>query len=161
MTTSGTLFSPSNVTDLGVYTTASCSTGALLPYSVGNGGTFDPPVITVVSPTPGVAPGMPGGFPLDPVAAAATEIVLQVTDINPGLALVVVSASFLGNTIAETVYRRGAFRGVYAASSYALPIAAGLELHCRRTGGWPAGTSTIGDIEFDVDAIDLIGGLTP
>lgn len=117
------------------------------------------PVIVVVSPTPGATPGTGDAFPSDPIAAQATPIVLRVTDLRPGLALVVVTATFLNDTIVETIYRRGAFRGAYAASSYSVVISNGVELHCIRAGGWPPGSLTNGDIAFDVDAIDAAGNL--
>lgn len=117
------------------------------------------PVIVVVSPTPGATPGSGGAFPSDPIAAQATPIILRITDIRPGIALVVVTATFLNDTIVETIYRRGAFRGAYAASSYPVAISNGVELHCIRAGGWPPGSLTNGDIQFDVDAIDGAGNL--
>jgi len=118
-----------------------------------------PPTITVVSPTPGVAPGSAGGFPADRAAAAATPIVVQITDTTPGNALVVVIATFLNPALVEAVYHRGAFLGPYAASSWQVSISNGIELHCVRTNGWPGGTATNGDIKFDVDAIDRAGNL--
>lgn len=122
------------------------------------------PTITVVSPTPGVAPGLPGGFPKSFAQAKDTEIVLQVTD-PAGLADVVVLATFLnyptpGNQIVEAVFRRGAFLGNYLTLSYQVAIVDGVELHCRRVDGWPVGTGTLGDVKFSVDAIDDAGAIT-
>ena len=122
------------------------------------------PTITVVSPTPGAEPGAAGGFPADFNTAKDTEIVLQITDTD-GLRDVVVLATFLnyptiGNNIIEGIYRRGSFLGNYVKFSFQVTITNGIELHCRRTDGWPVGTDTLGDIQFSVDAIDDTGALT-
>jgi hypothetical protein len=114
------------------------------------------PSITVVSPTPGVTPGSPGGFPADVEAAAETAIVLDVVDSAPGNRLVIVTARFVSSTgvlAEEVVYRRGQFRGNYIAGSTQAAIANGVRLTCKRDGGWPGAPT------FAIDAVDQDGNL--
>jgi hypothetical protein len=120
------------------------------------------PVLAVISPTPGALPGAAGGFPADYVNATITPVVLQVTDLDPGLDYVSVVATFTdahGVVTAETIYRRGQFVGLYVAGSYQLVIANGIELHITRTGGWPGITNQISTMSFDIDALDQAGNL--
>lgn len=121
--------------------------------TTGGTGIDSNPVVTVVSPTPGVAPGDPGGFPADAAAAAATPIVIDITDATPGAQLVLVSAHFIGSDVEEVVYRRGAFRGNYIAGSSQTLITDGWRLSCKRNGGWP------GPPVFSVDVVDADGNL--
>jgi hypothetical protein len=133
----------------------------------GSGGGTDgiPPTVSVVSPTPGVAPGAPGGFPRTISAARNTPIILDVTDVD-GVDYFVVTAKFYGLTAEESiteevVYRRGLFRGPYIKLSNANPIVNGTRLSVRRDGGWPAKLDgTIPHIQFFVDALDSGGSLT-
>lgn len=134
------------------------------------GGDVTPPTVTIVSPTPGVAPGDPGGFPRDIAAARATPIVLRVVDLAPGLLYFAIVVRFYvdsedANPTEEVVFRRGNFRGLYVkGSSYAL-ISNGLELTVARRGGWPASavgaSSSRPYIAFAVDAVDADGNLSP
>jgi hypothetical protein len=117
-------------------------------FGGGAGGDSTAPTVTIVSPTPGVAPGDAGGFPADAAAAALTPIVLEVTDADPGAALVVVTASYAGVDAEEVVYRAGAFRGNYVSSSWQVAITDGVRLSCLRTGGWPGAPT------FHIHAID-------
>lgn len=117
-----------------------------------DGSDVTPPTITVVSPTPGVEPGQPGGFPADYDTAKDTPIVLEVTDLAPGVAYVALLALTGGSE--EVVYRRDAFRGLYATGSSLEVIAGGFRFTVRRVGGWPPG-----EITWDVDAIDGAGNL--
>lgn len=132
-------------------------------YSIGGSADGNPPVITVISPTPGVSPGVAGGFPADPTAARSTPIVLTVTDLAPGLEYFVVTARLFANNAAtpleEVVYRRGSFRGPYVASSSSVGITGGVQLTVQRAGGWPAGASPEAHITFAVDALDAAGNL--
>lgn len=127
-------------------------------------GTADttPPTVTVVSPTPGVSPGSAGGFPADFQSARDTEVVLQITDVAPGLSYVAVFATFDTDSGAlfEPVYRRTGFVGKYSSLSSQRTIANGLELHLRRSGGWLTKTSGIAAMRFDVDAVDLAGNIS-
>lgn len=121
------------------------------------GGAFSdasPPTITIISPTPGVAPGDPGGFPADLNAARHTPIVLTITDLSPGLGYICVIATLPGG-VEEVVYRRDAFRGRYAGLSSVIAIANGLQFSVRHAEGWPPGNVT-----FAVDPSDLAGNLS-
>lgn len=126
----------------------------------GGAGDATPPVITIVSPTPGVAPGAPGGFPADLESAKATPIVLQLTDAGAGLRYACIVARFHGSGTEEVVYRRGTFRGGYAVGSSSSAIAGGLQLSVKRLGGWP-GSSNLDDVSFEVDLLDAAGNLAP
>lgn len=121
--------------------------------STGGTGISSSPVIAVVSPTPGVAPGDPGGFPADFDAAAATPIVLDITDVAPGVQLALVCARFVGSDAEEVVYRAGGFRGNYITHSSQTVIANGIRLSCRRDGGWPS------QPVFSANVVDADGNL--
>lgn len=121
--------------------------------TTGGSGIASNPVITIVSPTLGVAPGDAGGFPADATAAAATPIVIDITDATPGAQLVLVCARFVGSDVEEVVYRRGNFRGNYIAGSSQSVITDGWRLSCKRDDGWP------GIPVFNVDVVDADGNL--
>lgn len=116
-----------------------------------------PPTITIVTPTPGVAPGQPGGFPLNRQDAIATPIVLQIDDVSPGVEYVCVAVTITldtGESWEETIYRRGAFRGRHAKSSRLSQTGTQMTLTVYRDGGW------LGKyLKFGVDAIDNVGNL--
>lgn len=118
------------------------------------GGVGPVPTITFITPTPGIAPGDPGGMPSSLQAATDTPILVDVTPETPAtLLLVVISARFLDGTI-EVAYRGGFFTPLYAANSYL----DGTTFHIRRTDGWPGGNGTSSAaIEMFVDAIDSTG----
>lgn len=125
------------------------------------------PTISVVSPTPGVAVGAPGGFPRAYSSAKITPIVLDVTDVDPGVQYFVVIARFYAdaedeNPTEEVVYRRSNFRGLYVKGSFATPIADGIRLSVLRVGGWPSNStgSSVGHIAFAVDVLDADGNLS-
>lgn len=126
-----------------------------------------PPEVVVVSPTPGVAPGDPGGFPKNYDLAKNTPIVLEITDLFPGVQYLVVIARFYmtsesPNPVEEVVFRRGQFRGLYIKYSYLESIGDGVRLHTRRYGGWPTNSDGVmGHILFAVDALDASGNLAP
>ncbi len=124
------------------------------------------PTITIVSPTPGVAIGEPGGFPRRYRDARETPIVLNITDTNPGIQFVVIIARFYAdaedtNPDEEVVYRRGQFRGKYVRGSEQEAITGGAQLTILRAGGWPSSrTGELAHIVFAVDALDSGGNLT-
>ena len=128
-----------------------------LPVGGGSGDTT-PPTITVVSPTPGVAPGSPGGFSADWATARLTPIVLQITDVAPGNQYQAIVCRYPGAVDELVVYRRGAFRGSFACTSSELAITNGKELHVLPVGGWPS-SDALNDIVWDVDALDAAGNL--
>lgn len=122
------------------------------------------PVITYVSPTPGVAPGAAGGFPADPSVAKNTPIVIQLSDANPGTGYVNVAIAYTddeGIAIEETVYRRSNFRGRYLEGSKAEMVGSALQLTIKREGGWLellAGASN--QFAFHADVVDSAGNVS-
>lgn len=130
-------------------------------YYGGSGSAADttPPTITVVSPTPGVAPGDPGGFPADRALAELTPIVIEVSDVSPGVEYICIVAEYPGLP-AEPVFRRGNFIAPYLGSSYALSGATAT-MTVQRLGGWPRPSDpTVSSyIKFSVDAIDASGNI--
>jgi hypothetical protein len=117
----------------------------------------EPPVIGNVAPLPDLAPGSPGAFPSSYGTARMTPIELDVTDIEPGLALVVLSCTITGVPGTATVYRDDEFCEGYAVASTATPIAGGLHFEIVRDDGWPAGA----EVTIDVDGVDAAGNVTP
>lgn len=125
---------------------------------LGGGGDVTPPTITIVSPTPGTAPGSPGGFSADWATARMTPIVLQVTDLAPGNRYQAVVVRYANSVDEFTVYRRGTFRGAFAALSFETAIANGKELSVLPVGGWPS-SDALNDVTFEIDALDAAGNL--
>lgn len=129
----------------------------------GDKGDIDAPTVSVMSPTPGTAPGDVGGFPSRYDEAKDTAVILDVTDLDPGLSYVAIIARFYSsaegdNPSEEVVYRRGQFRGKYVESSNANAVSGGLRLTIRRKGGWPSdGFGNLGHMLFAVDAVDGAG----
>jgi hypothetical protein len=117
-----------------------------------------PPTITVVSPTPGVDPGAPGGFSSDWAIARLTPIIVRITDAGSGNRYQCLVCSYAGDAIERTVYRRGAFRGEYFGPSTETAIANGIELSIIPVGGWPS-SDAIADITWEIDALDQAGNL--
>lgn len=141
---------------------------ARVPFGETGGGDVDEPTITVISPTPGVAPGDAGGFPSDLSAARDTPIVLDVGDLAPGLVYFAIIARFYINAesehpVEEVVYRRGQFRGQYVegSSTVARVEINGLRMTIKRADGWPIDVTTKGKpfVVFAVDAVDGAGNL--
>lgn len=118
----------------------------------------DGPTIEVISPTPGVPPGQPGGFPKNKKQAQLTPVVLRVSDLAPGVKYVCVTVLIDGTE--ETIYRRGNFRGKHIlGSSQELTTSEEdgeqLTLTVRRVGGWP----DLQFLKFAVDALDDSGNI--
>lgn len=109
-----------------------------------------PPSVTIVSPTPDVAPGEPGGFPLDEAAARTTPIVIQVFAPD-GIQLAAIVVRYRSELDAErTVYRRGAWRRGFAVGSYVEQTDDSTwRFHCIPDGSW----REVGEdaMAFDVD----------
>lgn len=124
----------------------------------GASGDTTPPTITILSPTPGVAPGSPGGFPADWSIARTTPIVLRITDVTPGNRYQCVVVRYANSADEQTVYRRGAFRGAFAALSFETPNGSGKDLTVLPVGGWPS-SDAINDVTFEIDALDAAGNL--
>lgn len=122
-----------------------------------------PPTVLLISPL-AVAAGQPGGFSREYDVAKNTQVVLQVSDLAPGLQYAIVVVRFVGSDDSETeevVYRRGQFRGRYRALSTQFDITNGVQLNIRRDGGWPANINTnlVSRLAFNVDATDKAGNL--
>lgn len=126
--------------------------------TIGGGGDATAPTITIISPTPGTAPGDPGGFSLDWSVARMTPIVLEITDAAPGNRYQAIVCRYPGNPNELVVYRRGAFRGEWAALSSEAAITNGKRLTILPATGWPS-SDALNDVVFEVDAIDSAGNL--
>ena len=114
------------------------------------------PVIASVTPTPNTAPGAAGGMSATYSIAAATPIVVNVTDASGSgaIAYIQVTALFLDGS-AEAAYRLGAFVGKYIAGSSQAAITNGIQLKLGRAGGWP-GASAGGNLAVGIQ-VDAIG----
>ncbi len=122
--------------------------GAIFGATVVGGST---PTVAIVSPTPGVDPGDPGGFSDDWDVARLTPIVLEI-DAADGLTFAVLVARFPGEAFERVVYRRGSFRGGFAAVSTSEIDGTILRLSILPDYGWPS-YAAIEDITFDIDAV--------
>lgn len=137
--------------------------GTALAASTGGGADIVAPTVAVVSPTPGVAPGAPGGFPLAFAVAKVTPIVLQFSDAS-GVAAAIVTATYRdyptrGHQVTEVVYNRGQFVSNYIALSSQLVSSGLTTLTCARDSGWPVGTGVAGDIVFGLEVVDTAGNV--
>jgi hypothetical protein len=116
----------------------------------------DAPTIVAISPTPGIAPGQPGGFPADPDLARVTPIIIELADAN-GLAYIGVFARFGGSDGPRTpIFRRGAYEAGYSIfSSIEIVDEETTRLHVLADAGWQTT-----EIEFVVDAVDNGGNVS-
>ncbi len=122
------------------------------------GGTIvdgNPPTIANMTPTPGVAPGDPGGFPATYGAARLTPIEFDLVDVDPGLATFIVWCQFAIDDEALIVHDGVAFRGRFAARSEITAIADGWHLSVLPENGWPPGEIP----DFTVRAVDAAGNV--
>jgi len=128
-------------------------------YGAGGGATdSDVPEIAAVSPTPGVAPGEPGGFPNVRRDAEVMPVELLVSDDDSGIAYVSITLRVYGDDATygteHVVYRDAEFKSPFRESSTSGTVQE-LAFEIVRTGGW-AGRY----LEFSVDAIDAAGNKT-
>lgn len=107
----------------------------------------NPPLITIVSPTPGL---IPGSF----AQAATTPLIFDVTDVTPDLQDVLLWISFDGGANAEVVHDHTAFFARYSGGSTRVPIVNGYRYSLLREGGWP---SDLDAIQLTVKAYDSAG----
>jgi hypothetical protein len=118
-----------------------------------------PPTITIISPTPGVAPGAPGGFSADWQIARMTPVVARVADLAPGNRYQAIVLRYAGTVDEITVYRRGAFRGGFVGPSTVTAInATTLEFSFRPATGWPPLAASV-TFSLELDALDGAGNL--
>lgn len=115
-----------------------------------------PPVVTIVSPTPGVAPGAPGGFSVDWQTARMTPIVVDITGSTYQCAVL----QYPGAVNEATIYRDGAFRGEFAALSWSEIFGGALRLHVLPATGW-ASSDVLNDVQITIDALDATGVTNP
>ncbi len=121
-------------------------------FGGGSGTAAEAPTITVISPTPGVTPGQPGGFSARWSIARLTPIVIDIDGDDLDLACIVARYPSDGGELERVVYRRGALRPGFVINSAAEQVTATkLRLTVLPSLGWPSFTS-IAEIEFDVDA---------
>lgn len=130
----------------------------------GGGGIVDPtaPEFEAYSPDVDTAPGDPGGFPASFAAATTTPIVIRGTDTGTGIQYAAIVRHFPDGR-EEVVYRRGAFRGRYAALSTFGAVGNLLTWTIRCDGGWIGDDFTIPDslprVRMSADGIDGAGNL--
>jgi hypothetical protein len=120
------------------------------------GGDMTAPTIAVVSPTPSTPPGTDDGFPADFTSAAATPIIIDITDADPGVAFIVITNETSGEV---TVFRGLNFLGDYIAEGSSDAISDGYELSILPSAGWPKPSDVTAQsfIKLRVDAIDGAG----
>lgn len=106
---------------------------------VGSGTTDStPPAIAIASPTPNTTPGVGGGFSATYATAAATPIVVNVTDTDGVSNLSLICAVFLFLDGSEEIaYLNGSFQANYIPGSFQTGITNGNALSFLRVGGWP------------------------
>lgn len=121
----------------------------------GGPGDLVDPVVTAVSPTPGVNPGDPGGFSAVYDFATRTPVVLDVIDTAPGLRLVLLTARF-NDTLETLVVHDGiVFRYPFdTTGSTRTAIPSGYRYTVLRRDGWPPG-----EVVFNIHAVDRAGNL--
>lgn len=115
------------------------------------------PVHTVVSPTPGLTPGLVGGFPADYASAKDTPIVIDIDDTSPGTGFGVVWRE-LPSGGREIIWIADTFIAPYTSSSQSAPATGKKRLTIRYNGGWPADIGHYG-IDIRSRAIDLAGNI--
>ncbi len=116
-------------------------TGLLLPvtlergFAAGGGG--EPPVVTIIEPTPPALPS-PG-----------RSIIFDVLDVD-GFATIVVMVEY-GTGAYEVVHDGDAFGQVYAAQSTRSDVAGGFRYSVKRAGGWFGETVTLRIVAVDAE----------
>lgn len=126
-----------------------------------------PPTITILSPTPGVPAGDPGGFPASYAAAKDVPLRLRVVDAAPGLRLLIVTlrmtvpAPFANPFPCTMTVYDDAAGGLQlpfdpAHGSVVTPIANGFDLDLVLPEGWPRGAQ----LNAWVHAVDQAGALS-
>lgn len=129
-------------------------------YYGAGGGSSDttPPTIEIISPTPGVAPGEPGGFPRRMADAKVTPIVCEITDLTSPISVLVLSVA-IGTGDLEVAYRDGIFVGDFVKNSFREDIADGYRFTLLPDDGWPSLDTDNYYVRLAVDAADGNAGV--
>lgn len=112
------------------------------------------PTISNMTPSPSVAPGDPGGFPADYRAARTTPIEFDVTDVTPGIALIIVWVKFSNRTDTLVVFDGVSLLWPFDLSTVT-PITNGYHFAVLPRGGWPSDCT----VSFHARAIDQAGNI--
>lgn len=91
------------------------------------------------------------------LANANAPISFDVTDVDPGIGLVLVSILFAGDTEPTLVHNGASFEGVYSAFSTKVAITDGFTFTLLRAGGWPANITNVW--VYGVDSGGTVGAL--
>lgn len=120
----------------------------LPPENSSGGGAPDttPPVVTVISPTPGLIPG-------NIRQAANTPLVIDVTDIAPGVAFLRVRIRYALLGMQCTLHNGTTFELGYQQNSTKVVIPNGFRFTLLPDDGWLSGFT------LEVDAIDGAGNI--
>jgi len=107
--------------------------------------TATPHDATVVIVTPGdqLPPQVSNFTAAGTLAGANAPISFDITDVNPGVGLVLVSVLFEGATEPALIYSGAQFEGAYAAFSTVVAIVSGFRFKLLRAGGWPANITSV------------------
>lgn len=136
---------------------AMASTGTLI-FTVGAESVGSESGVTIISPNPDVDPGAGGGFSADWAVARATPVVIDISAPTSGGYQTLVCI-YAGQATELVVYRRGAFRGDFAALSTVSIFGGRKRLTILPVGGWPS-SDAISDMTWHVDAFDIGGVFT-
>jgi hypothetical protein len=105
----------------------------------------------------GLGPAVSNFTAAGTLADANAPISFDVTDIDPGVSLVLVSILFAGETEPVLVYSGDKFEGVYAAYSTKVAIPDGFTFTLVRDGGWPGNITNVW--VYGVDTGGTVGAL--
>lgn len=117
------------------------------------GGDGTPPTVTLVSPAAGLIPGPRS-------QAKDVPIVIQVTDLAPGILAVFVWFKQSDESEWIMVHNGAAFLGSFTGTSTRTAIANGYEYSLKRAGGWDGDNFQIHVAAIDADG-NLQGSLPP
>jgi hypothetical protein len=111
------------------------------------------PVIASVTPTPSVVPGGAGGFSADYAVARVTPVVIDVTDVSPGLQRVVMWVRYSDTPYTMVVYDGTNFLWPFdTTTSTKVAVANGYRFTVLPRDGWPSA-----NLEWHVGAVDSSG----
>jgi hypothetical protein len=105
----------------------------------------------------GVAPVVSNFTAPGDLGDANSPITFDVTDVDPGIGLILVSILFAGDTEPTLVHSGSQFEGLYASLSTKVAITDGFAFSLRRTGGWPGNITNVW--VYGVDSGGTVGAL--